>query len=152
MNKTTKIILWVAILVGFLVLIGILASNSSQNVPGQDLQGVTWEWISMQKTDLVSPLVVPSPQNYTIRFNADGSVNIQADCNQVLGSYTTDGSSLTITTGPTSLAYCGEASLDQVYLQALSLVISYDQTGQRLALNFQAKDGKMDFFNNLSEP
>jgi len=49
-------------------------------------------------------------------------VSIKADCNQVGGTYTLDGDKLTITTGPSTLAFCGEASLDQQYLAALASV------------------------------
>ncbi|MCB0233261.1 MAG: META domain-containing protein, partial [Anaerolineae bacterium] len=42
---------------------------------------------------------VPDPQNYTIAFADDNTLAIKADCNQVAGSYTLDGASLTIQLG-----------------------------------------------------
>ena len=58
------------------------------------------------------PGVVPDPGSYTATFNTDGSINVKADCNNVNGTYTQTGSSLTISFGVTTLAACPSGSLD----------------------------------------
>jgi heat shock protein HslJ/uncharacterized protein YraI len=89
---------------------------------------------------------VSAPGNYTLLLNPDGSMNIQADCNMVLGSYSVDSSSLSLMPGPSTMAFCGEDSLDQVYLQRLGEVVSYviDEEGL-LHLNLMADAGDLIF-------
>ena len=45
-------------------------------------------------------------ENYTVEFKSDGPYSMKADCNQVNGSYTTSGSSLTIQPGASTLVAC----------------------------------------------
>ena len=101
----------------------------------------------MQETAPASQSVVPNPENYTITFNDDDTLSIKADCNQVTGSYTLNGSDLTITLGASTLAFCGEASQDTIYLASLSRVSSYAIESGELQLSFPDDGGKMDFQN-----
>jgi heat shock protein HslJ len=107
----------------------------------QPITGILWEWTGMQ--DSQGSTSVSDPRHYTITFKDDGSVTIQADCNQVSGSYSMSGSSVTIQLGASTTAYCGEGSQDQVYLASLSKVSSYAVDQKGLELHFS--DGKMDF-------
>ena len=111
----------------------------------QSLTGTTWQWIAMQETVPASQSVVPDPQNYTIKFNDDGTAEIKADCNGVGATYTTNGSNITITLGAGTLMYCGDASQDTIYKESLSKVDSYSIDGSGLHLNFPNDGGKMDF-------
>jgi heat shock protein HslJ len=52
------------------------------------------------------------PKKYTIIFNTDGTFEGQADCNAISGTYSQE-NGFTITLGPSTLAFCGEDSLDQ---------------------------------------
>ncbi len=108
------------------------------------LVGPTWQWISEMGAAAI-PTPIPNPQNYTIKFNADGTVNIKADCNSIIGSYTVNGSALTITLGPTTGAFCGEASLDQKFLQSLQQVVSYSSGGNQLYLQLAGGAGQLQF-------
>lgn len=87
-----------------------------------ELTANPWQWTALTETAPASQSVVPDPQNYTITFAADNTVAIQADCNQVAGSYTLDGGSLTIQLGAATMAFCGEQSMDQFYLGFISQV------------------------------
>jgi heat shock protein HslJ len=64
---------------------------------------------------------VDYPENYTITFNEDGTLTGKADCNNFAGTYSTDGGFF-ITLGPSTMAFCGETSLDTQYLQLLGEV------------------------------
>lgn len=106
----------------------------------------TWQWANLVETEPASQSVVPNPEDYIIVFLADGSVNIQADCNVVQGSYFQEGSSLIIELGPSTRAFCGEESQDQQYLELLDQVSSFGMlagdlqlTGENFTLGF--KDG-----------
>lgn len=107
------------------------------------LTGVTWEWVSL--TDPVGVTEVPDPSLYTILFNADGSANIKADCNSVGATYTTEGSSINITLGPSTLAACGPESLDQQYLAGLENAAIYFFESGDLFLDLAADGGTMRF-------
>ena len=107
------------------------------------LTDATWQWVSL--TDPQGVTSVPNPENYTILFNEDGTASIKADCNQVIASYTADGSSISITPGPTTLAACSPESLDQVYLAGLSNAAIYFFEEGDLYMDMQADGGTMRF-------
>jgi len=72
--------------------------------------------------------VVPEADQdkYTVTFQANGSFSAQADCNAVNGSWSaTSGGGLTMTVGPSSLAYCGEGSYSDLYILGLGNAASY---------------------------
>jgi heat shock protein HslJ len=122
-----------------------LAACASSGSGSSGLTGIEWQWTAMQETAPAHQSVVPNPQNYTIVFNPDGTVDVKADCNMAGGSYTVSGSDLTINVGPTTLAYCGEASEDTIYLASLARVGSYAVENGSLQLIFADDAGKMDF-------
>ena len=110
-----------------------------------DIQNIVWNWSALVETTPAAQSVVPDPENYTIVFLPDGSAPIKADCNQVGGTYSADGSSLTIVMGPTTTAFCGEESSDQQYLALLSTVASFEIDGEMLRLNLANDAGHMVF-------
>lgn len=112
----------------------------------EELTANVWQWTALTATAPASQTVVPDPQNYTLTFADDGTLAIQADCNQVAGSYTLDGQALTIQLGAATMAFCGEQSLDQLYTGLLGRVSGalVTETGDlRLALADDA--GQMQF-------
>ena len=72
-------------------------------------------------TDQGKTTTVPNPANYTIIFNTDGTLNGKADCNTFNGVYSQQ-NGFTIKLGASTMAFCGEASLDVQYTQLLSNV------------------------------
>jgi heat shock protein HslJ len=84
-----------------------------------DLTGTTWQWSASTTTVPASQSVTPDPENYTIEFASDGSFSAKADCNQVSGSYTTSGSTMTIELGASTLVACPDDSLSDLYLAGL---------------------------------
>ena len=109
----------------------------------EPITGISWEWTGMQ--DSSGETSVRDPKSYTIAFYDDGTVAVQADCNQLSGSYSRSGSSLSIALGPSTAAYCGEDSQDQLYLASLNKVNSYAADNKGLELHFGGGSGKMDF-------
>jgi heat shock protein HslJ len=104
-----------------------------------------WQWVGLVETNPTSQSVVPDPENYTLLFSPDGSLNIVADCNMAGGSYALDESSLTIELGPSTMAFCGEQSLDYLFLSLLSNVESYAVEDGQLVLELKDGAGKMFF-------
>lgn len=107
------------------------------------LIGPTWQWLGLIEPPSAPPTPIPNPQDYTLKFNADGTINIKADCNSMIGAYTVEGSALRITLGPTTGAFCGEASLDQKFLQSLQQVDHYSSGGNQLYLDFGGGAGRL---------
>jgi heat shock protein HslJ len=139
MKKLISLTLFIVMVLGF------AACASSASTPA--LTGTTWQWTAMQATAPASQSLVPPPDvgKYTIQFNTDGTAEIKADCNGVGATYTTSGSSLSLTLGAGTMMFCGDTSLDQIYLTSLAKVNSYSIDSSGLHLNFADNGGKMDF-------
>jgi heat shock protein HslJ len=89
--------------------------------PSSSIQGIAWQWTSVTNQTTKEATTVPNPENYTIIFNADGALEGKADCNSFTRTYSQE-NGFSIKLGASTMAYCGEASLDQQYLQLLSPV------------------------------
>jgi len=76
------------------------------------------------------------PANFTLQFKPDGTVAIQADSNQVGGTYTIEGSLITIELGPSTMAACPEGSLADQFVAQLNAAAIYFIAGQnRLSIS-----------------
>jgi len=140
-NLQTIQIQMISMILLFSVLIA--ACGSQQAV--QPITDTDWQWSEMFETEPASQSLVPHPENYTLRLSSDGSLSIKADCNMVGGSYSLDGSTLSIELGPSTLAFCGEESLDQLFLGFLSNVESYTIEDGQLVLELKDGAGQMTF-------
>jgi heat shock protein HslJ len=122
---------------------------STQVAPtsGSSIQDIVWQWVSVTNQTTGETTTVPDPENYTITFYPDGSLEGKADCNSFSGSYTQE-NGFVITLGPSTMAYCGDASLDQQYLGLLGSVVAGgpDGTGG-LALENAGGEQRMLFTN-----
>lgn len=115
-------------------------------VAGDEIQNIVWQWVKVTNQATGDTTTVPNPENYTIVFNPDRTVNIQADCNMVGGNYTLERDAFTIQLGPSTLAFCGEDSLDQQYLELLSNVVAGGPDGAGgLALETAGGEQRMEF-------
>ncbi len=116
--------------------------------PVATLAGTTWQWLEFQDSASgaeANNISVPNPANYTISFLPDGQLGIRADCNVGSGTYTLDGSSLTIQLGITTLVACPDDSLDQEFRTRLEQVATFVQDGDNLVLNLALDSGNMIF-------
>jgi heat shock protein HslJ len=113
------------------------ASDSS----GQ-LVGTTWQWVqSIYEGDMI--VASTDPTRYTITFLEDGTFEAQLDCNRGFGSYTLDGSGMTIgPIGSTRMA-CPADSLDSTFIEDLEAVESFAFADGNLHLTLST-DGVME--------
>lgn len=114
----------VAVAMALVALLVACGSNSAS------LTGKTWKLTSATLTgtgSVIPPGVLPVADSlrYTITFNDDGTFNAKADCNNVSGSYTTSGNSMTITLGPTTLVACPADSYGDAFTAGLGQVATY---------------------------
>ncbi len=133
------------LLSGMIVLAIALAACGGQSEEAPSIEGTTWKWVEYQDTADENNITVSTPANYTLTLN-DGTANIKADCNEVSWTYELEGSNLKFNTlGASTMAFCGEDSLDTVYLDRLGNTATYVLSDGKLLLNLQADAGNMVF-------
>ena len=101
----------------------------------EDILDITWQWTNLVESEPASQSMVPNPEDYTLVFRGDGTLEIQADCNMVQGTYFQEGSALIVELGASTMAACGEDSLDQLYLATLDQVNSFGMQAGQLKLS-----------------
>ena len=145
MNKIKR----TAGLLAFLPVLLLAAACRQAAIPtsGDTIAGIVWQWSSVTNQSTNETSTIPSPENYTITFNEDGTLNGKADCNSFSGTYSQE-NGFTITLGATTMAFCGEASLDQQYLALLGSVAAGGPDGAGgLALETAGGEQRMMFTN-----
>ncbi len=120
--------------------------------PATSIQDILWQWVSVTEKPTGTTTTVPNPANYTLIFRADGTLEGKADCNTFGGTYSQE-NGFSIELGPSTLAYCGETSLDQQFLQLLSEVAAGGPDGAGgLALENAGGEKRMLFKNGGAAP
>ena len=107
------------------------------------LTGTTWMWIGF--TDPTQQYNVETPENYTLTFQDDGTLNLKADCNNAMGSYTVEGQSITMEVGPMTMAACPEGSRSDDFVKYLGSAAIYFFKDGNLFIDLMADGGTMAF-------
>ena len=108
------------------------------------ITNVVWKWEEFQEMN-DNLVIVEDPQQYTLEFLSDGGVNLKADCNVAGGTYSVDGSQLTIEIATTTLAICPPDSLSEEYLRLLNDSVSYFLESGQLFIAIKFNTGIMKF-------
>ena len=136
------------ILVAAGLLVAVVLAPAAWADMHSEVTGIQWQWAELTETEPAGQSVVPDPENYVLILGADGSASLKADCNQVLWTYTLEGDILTFNTlGPSTLAYCGDDSLDQLFLGKLGMGGTASVEDGRLVLELNENAGRMVFNN-----
>jgi membrane-bound inhibitor of C-type lysozyme len=110
-----------------------------------------WQWISF--TDPVQQFDVEQPQNYTLTFQPDGTLQIKADCNQVGASYNaSEEGALSIQPGPATLAACPPESRGDEFVQNLSFAAGYFFQDGNLYIDMMADGGTLKLSPQATAP
>lgn len=104
--------------------------------PAADLVGPTWEWVRLVG-GAQGDQSVPDPADYTLVFEEDGNLRIQADCNSGGGSYIASGERMILALGQMTQMACGPESLSDNYLSLLGGVRQFKIDGSQLTLYLQ---------------
>lgn len=132
MNRNLSLRLAVVVLVvAGLILAACTTTGGETESTGSGYTDITWEWVSVDSTMTGGEKVtVPNPENYTIVFREDGTINGLADCNSFGGTYTQgEGGDFDIELGATTMMACPEGSLDAQYMTLLSNVAAAGPDG-----------------------
>lgn len=109
-----------------------------------DLVGYIWMWQEFLGND--DTVTHPNmPGNYTLQFNQDGEVGLQADCNVARGIYSVKGGQLDIEISLSTLAACPEGSLSEKFIQLLNDAVAYVRQGEALYIDIMMDAGTMKF-------
>jgi heat shock protein HslJ len=95
-----------------------------------NIQNVTWKLESIERAGS-STITIPNPEAYTVVFEADGRLNVKADCNTCTGRYNLNGASLSTSQVACTRAFCGTA-IDTVFASALGSAQTVTVNGSQL--------------------
>jgi heat shock protein HslJ len=141
--------LWVmyGLLFVFVFMMGCTSTGGKKVPRAVPLTDILWQWIETVDQESGVRTTVAYPENYTIVFGTDGTFRGKADCNLIGGRYVnTEG--FKIKPGPSTMAYCGENSLDQKYLAGLGLVTAGGLDGSGHLTLESARSGIRMLFRN----
>ena len=148
--------LWIKLIsLGLMVLVALAAcAPAATPAPASSntITDIVWQWISVTNQTTKQTTTVPNPESYTLILKTDGTLTGKADCNSFSGTYST-ASGFSIKLGPSTMAYCGENSLDQQYLQLLGSVAAGGPDGSGgFALETAGGEQRMLFKNGGAAP
>jgi len=129
----------------------------ASGVPAPDgIVDVVWEWEVLKNRDPENSRAyiiteIPNPENYTLIMRQDGTFSGMADCNQISGTYTTEGGYF-FTFGTSTMAACGDDSMNQKYIDLLNNVVTGGPNGAVFALEAAGGSDRMEFRNGGAAP
>jgi heat shock protein HslJ len=109
------------------------------------LVGPMWRWTNLTERAPLAHSEIDDPDRYTLTLADDGSFQAKADCNNVSGSFVTDGDEITLTPGPSTLVACPEGSLGDQFVSLLQTVSTFAVDGNDLILDLDDRAGTMTF-------
>ena len=116
------------------------------------LTGKDWQLTAITEKVPAFQGVVPAADQskYTITFATDLTFHGTADCNQISGTYKTTGSNgLTIELGASTMAFCPEGSMADLYVHALSRSKTWAVTNDTLTITLD-DEGTLTFVAGAS--
>src|SRR5262245_19631336 len=116
-----------------LTLIMTLSACGDSPVSPGDVKEVTWMLTSLQEAGSAA-VTVADPSRYRLTFGDNGNVAVRSDCNSCSGPYTLSGSTITISAMACTRAFCGDASLDSRFTEALQKAGTISMDGEQLVV------------------
>jgi len=135
-----------------LSLAGCMSAGGGKKPAAIPLTDITWQWVESLEHESGVKTTVPNPEKYTIVFRTDNTFVGKADCNLISGSYLQQ-EGFKIVPGPSTMAYCGEQSLDRKYLELLGRATTGGLDGNsHLTLESTGGAARMRFRNGGIAP
>ena len=131
---------------GFAVsaLVALVAATGCDDSPTSpsELMGRMWRLVAIEPASGSSTVVI-DPSRYWIEFISDTRISVGADCNTCSGGYTLSGTNVSISPLACTRAFCGEASLDIVFMQSLTEAKTLTLDSQLLEIRSDARTLKL---------
>jgi len=105
------------------------------------LKANPWQWA--QFISASEQFKVESPSSYMLTFHDDGTVDIKADCSNAAGTYTLDGTNISIKVGPATLAACPGDSRGEQFIRFLGDGAKFAAAGDNLFISLNAEGSAM---------
>ena len=115
------------------------------------LTGVLWRWQGIVGSSGEITLQPDHPENYSVTFQVDGKLAIQADCNRAMGVYTVSESGIDLQIRGVTRMLCPTGSLMERFLGDLDQASSYSIDQGTLTLTLPGDAGVMVFAPELVE-
>lgn len=137
----------IATLVSAAVLAAGIALAETPAPPGWPLAGTSWQLLSIQSMDDAKGTTrIAKPEQFTLRFDAQGRVSMRLDCNRGMGSWqavSAGDDSGTLTFGPIAAtrALCPPPRLYERVVRDLAYVRSYLLKDGKLYMSLMADGG-----------
>ena len=122
----------------------ISATAPTTSTTESGIVGIVWQWVENAYSN-DTQTTVPDPSTYTLALYPDGTVDLQVDCNRGGGTYTLDGSSLTIDVATMTRMACPSGTLSEEFVQSLNAAATYVMDGADLIINMAMDTGNMRF-------
>ena len=120
----------------------ISATAPTTSTTESGIVGIVWQWVENAYSN-DTQTAVPDPSTYTLALYPDGTVDLQIDCNRGGGTYTLDGSSLTIDVATMTRMACPSGTLSEEFVQSLNAAATYVMDGPDLIINMAMDTGNM---------
>ncbi len=111
---------------------------------------VPWAWDGSRYNNDTEVLAAEG-REYRLMFKADGSLQIQADCNRIFGNAAVEGRSISVTLGPGTRMACAPDSQDQQFLRDLEGVAVWFLKKGDLYLDIKFDTGTMRFYRGVAQ-
>jgi heat shock protein HslJ len=110
------------------------------------LVGPVWQWMQTLYND-DSRVDPADPENYTVQFLEDGTIDIKADCNRKGGtvSISPEKKTISIEITHSTMAACPEGSLEDAFVKGLSAAAIYFFRNGDLYIDLKYDSGTMRF-------
>ncbi len=131
------------------VLAGPLLDDGAAGNEIAAIVNIPWAWAE-SKYNNDTEVVVQDKRAYMLRMHADGALEIQADCNQVIGRYAVEGRSISISLGPATMRACAPGSLDRQFLKDLEGAAGWFLKEGDLYLDIKFDTGTMRFYRETA--
>src|SRR5215211_2689584 len=97
-------------LVLLILTVGTVGCDESPTGP-TELVDITWKLETVARVGSAI-VTVPNPEQFTVRFETNGTLSVKADCNSCTGRYVLDGSSVSVGNLACTLVACPTPGVD----------------------------------------
>lgn len=106
-----------------------------------------FNWVSFIEPDFFSQAIIEDPENYTIIFHEDGTLSYKAACNTGVGTFGILKENIVIEIDISDLEYCGQGSLENMYIGLLNQMVTYSLYKDQLSFAMEDYLGGMGFID-----